>query len=107
MKLLAHHIISPLGFSSAENYEAVIAEKSALREYTSQFGIPEPFFASLLDNDIVDYQFNMISNTTIDYTKMEKIAILSAYGAINESKINSAAADVIFIISTTKGNIEL
>lgn len=44
---------------------------------------------------------------TEGYTKVEKAAIVAAAQAINEANIDAAREDVIFILSTTKGNVDL
>ena len=43
---LAHNICSPLGWSSSENFSAVIAGRSALMLHTGKWGLPDAFTAS-------------------------------------------------------------
>lgn len=43
----------------------------------------------------------------INYTKLEKAAIVSAADALKRADIDPSKADVLFILSTTKGNIFL
>ena len=107
-----HSIISPLGFSSEETFDAVralsegVVKESAAKLYDDLFDIPEPFFASLIDSYELSTAFERIS-TGVRYTKVEQAAILAAYGAINKAGIDPAADNVIFILSSTKGNVEL
>lgn len=99
VRKLADNIFSPLGQTTAENYAAVVAGKSRLQRYEGAMGLPEPFVASLMDWSRVPQ---------IDgYTRFERIAILSARQALGQTDIDSRTKAVQFIISTTKGNVEL
>ena len=48
---LADNIISPLGETTAENYPAIKAGRSALCRYEGRWGIPEAFTASLFSEE--------------------------------------------------------
>ena len=105
---IGDNIISPIGWTTAENWSAVAAERIGLRSYTHRFGLPEPFFASLLDEENLDEKFSKLPhNQEEKYTKVEKAAILSATDAVANAGINPADPQVIFVFSTTKGNVEL
>ena len=95
---VAHNIISPLGMTSAENYLAVKAGMSALKKYDGLWSLPEPFVASLLDR-------NSFKNDK--YTIDEQIVILSISKALENTGIDTKSNRVLFIISTTKGNVFL
>ena len=87
--VLADNIISPLGDTSEDNYQAVKAGKSAIRAYAPMTdGIPDGFIASLMSADFEDLVFR------------------SAGKAIEASGINVADARSVFILSSTKGAIE-
>lgn len=87
--VLADNIISPLGQSSEENYLSVKNGKSAVRTYAShELGIPEEFAASLLLSDF------------------EELAFKSAKRAMEESEIDVRQEKVVFILSSTKGDVE-
>ena len=49
--ILATNITSPLGMTTAENYQAVKSGCSALHRYEGQWGLPEPFTASLFTDE--------------------------------------------------------
>ncbi len=95
---VSDNIISPLGTTSAENYAKVKADISALRRYDGLWGLPEPFFASLLDRDAY-----ADDRHTID----EKIVIDSISKSLERTEIDTTWTKVLFIISTTKGNVFL
>lgn len=104
---VSDNIISALGFSSQENYQAVKEARSELRLYENAFSVPEPFVAALLENDKIETAFSMLSDAGGDYTKLEKIAILSVAKALETGGVDASSDDVLFILSTTKGNVEL
>lgn len=104
---IGHNIISSLGFTSEENYSAVKQGISGLKHYENTFDLPENFIASLIDNSKLEQEFSAINSKNAVYTKFEMMIILSAYKAIKNAGINPANDDVIFVLSTTKGNVEL
>ena len=104
---LSDNIVSPLGYNSIDNYNNLCTGNSKLKLYEGIWDIPEPFIASLFINEELDYVFNKHIPTNKLLTKFEKIVILSAYQAIKEADIDASSDRVIFIISSTKGNIEL
>ena len=95
---VSDNIISPLGATSADNYAAVKAGMSALRRYDGLWGLQEPFFASLIDRNVYSDD-----RQTID----EKIVIDSISKALEDTGIDTTWTKVLFIISTTKGNVFL
>ena len=103
---VAHNIISPLGMSTAENYAAVKAGRSMLKRYDGLWKLPEPFVASLMDREKVEQAFAPLANV-VKYTFFEKMIILSASRAIADASINASSDKVLFILSTTKGNVFL
>jgi len=101
-------IISPLAMTSCGNFEAVIRGESRLRYYEHAFGLPEPCYISLFEEERLDNAFSaLVDFGTGGYTKMEKAAILAANQAIEEANIAADRDNVIFILSTTKGNVDL
>lgn len=103
---VAHNIISPLGMTSAENYAAVKAGSSMLKPYEELWGLPDPFVASLMDREQVEHAFSEITDNQ-QYTFFEKMTILSVSKAIAEAGIDPSSNRVLFILSTTKGNVFL
>ena len=98
---IADNIISPLGETTAQNYEAVKQGRTLLRRYEHYQGIPEPFTASLL----TDGQWQRLAVEGL--SRFESLAYHSARQAISEAGIDATAKNVVFILSTTKANIEL
>ena len=101
-------IISPLAMTSHGNFEAVLRGESRLQYYEHAFGLPEPSFLSLFDEEHLDQAFSALWDCgTAGYTRMEKAAIVAASQAIGEANIAADRDNVVFILSTTKGNVDL
>lgn len=103
---VADNIISPLGMTSEENYAAVKAGRSMLGLHEGKWGLPDPFVASLMDRDQVEHAFDGLA-CNAEYTFFEKMIILSASKAIQNAGIEAGSPKVLFILSTTKGNVFL
>ena len=98
---LADNIISPLGATTEMNYQAVKSGISSLRRYDHLWGIPEPFTASL-------FSAEQQKQYSIDgLTRFESLAYCSVKEAIQHTNINLSSHRVVFILSTTKANVEL
>lgn len=98
---LADNVVSPLGMTTAENYLAVKNGRTALCRYDHHWSLPEAFTASLFS----DEQNQLLAIDGL--TRFESLAVRSAQDAIGRSGIDVASQRVVFILSSTKGNIEL
>ena len=103
---VSDNIISPLGMNTAENYAAVKEGRSELQRHDGLWGLPEPFTASLMNREAVN---EMAKQKGIDdqYTFFEKMIVLSVAKALEQTSIDPASDKVLFILSTTKGNVFL
>ena len=103
---VSDNIISPLGMTTAENYAAVKAGRSELKRHDGLWQLPEPFTASLMNREAVN---ETAAQLQIDdrYTFFEKMIILSAAKALEQTDIDPTSDSVLFILSTTKGNVFL
>ena len=98
---LADNIISPLGATTEMNYQAVKSGISSLSRYDHLWNIPEPFTASLFSSE-------QQKQYSIDgLTRFESLAYCSVKEAIQHTNINLSSHRVVFILSTTKANVEL
>ncbi|MDO4703789.1 beta-ketoacyl synthase [Tannerella sp.] len=107
------NIISSLGFTAEENYRNVKQGRTGLRLYRERFGLPEPFMASEIDDTALNAAFAETeikyapAAMTANYTKIEKASIVSVAGALKTAAIDASDKRVLFIFSTTKGNVFL
>ena len=51
VKKIGGNIVSPLGFSTEENFAAVMAGRSALQRYETMWRLPFPCFVSLIPDE--------------------------------------------------------
>lgn len=71
------------------------------------FDLPEPFFGSLLDWSSVDELVEREVAPLIRLTRFEQIILLSAKRALEAAGIDPRSPEVLFVLSTTKGNVSL
>lgn len=103
---LADNIISPLGMTSLENFQAVLHGKTELRPNQTEFGIPEPFCGSLLNRKLITDLFAQKFGHADGFSFFERLCILSADKAITECRLDPKDKSVLFILSSTKGNVD-
>lgn len=90
--VLSHSIVSPLGFTTQANLEAVLGMKTGLRE---SHGIVASLFT---DGQNAEIQTDGLS-------RFEALAYRSAADAVAEAAIDAASQRTLFVLSTTKGNV--
>lgn len=100
--IISHSILSPLGFGSEENYEAVKSGRTALAVYPEgSKGVPEAFCASLFSEE----QNRRMAVAGL--SPFESAVASSARMAVADSGIPVADGRTVLILSTTKGNTDL
>ena len=102
--LLSDSIISPLGFGTSENLKAILNSDSALKHHHNSKFFSNGFYAGLIDIEWINDDFSKLAGPE-NYTKLEKLLILSIKQVIDQSaSFNPDTTGLI--ISTTKGNID-
>jgi 3-oxoacyl-[acyl-carrier-protein] synthase I len=96
------NIVSPLGLSSAENFEQLKGSVSAVKAHSDSIMSEQSFYASLFGRSE-----NFIDDAANKYTRFEKMLIASISDALAGSNINAGDKKTVLIISSTKGNISL
>lgn len=100
MYILSDNIISPLGFTTSENYQALRSGLSALNCYKNLWGLPDPVCTSLFtDSQKVRLQ-------TQGLTFFESIVVASIRDVLQRYPIDISSQRVAFILASTKGNIQ-
>lgn len=97
----AHSIVSPLGISSQQNFDALLQGNSAVQLQHRNDIDDEPFYASLIDDNLLQDEINP------NYTRFETLLITSIKQALKHTSINIKNEKTIIIFSSTKGNIAL
>ncbi|WP_053970642.1 beta-ketoacyl synthase [Mangrovimonas sp. ST2L15] len=99
-----NNIISSLGFSSEAVVEQIQKEVSGLSLIKDKTYLPQPFYSSLIDNNLLNEAFESLGSPQ-NYTKLERMMILSLNDVITQSNL-SINDRVGLIVSTTKGNVD-
>ena len=99
---VADNILSPLGATTAENYHAVKAGRSALMRHDQRWLLPDKVLTASLFSKEQEQQF-LISGLS----RFESMVVTSAREALSQTTIDVSQPNVILIISTTKGDVEL
>lgn len=100
ISVLSTNITSPLCFTTEQNYQAVLSGRTALKRYEGLWGLPEPFAASLFSDE------QKAALALDGYTFFEALAIRSVREALSHLRLDVTSERVVFILSTTKGNVE-
>lgn len=104
--ITGENIVSPLGFTAAENFKNVSANKTGVKTINDPEFIPVPFSGARMENALLVQEFQKLKIPG-KYTRLEKMMLLSITDAVKRSGIDAAGAGTVFVFSTTKGNIEL
>ena len=94
---MGESILSPLGETVTENFEAVLRGESALQLHAGTFGVKEPFVGSLMDRA----RWQVAGRSFFD-----SIVVEAARRAVEAAGIDPASPRTAFVLSSIKGNIE-
>ena len=95
VRVIAHHICSPLADGSQENYRLVKAGKPAVSQHRAEeWELAEDFMVGLMKEPIAE-------------PRAVSLAMKSLRGAVSKLKEPLPVERTLFILSTTKGNVEL
>ncbi len=98
--IAADSIYAPLGKTTLENFEAVRNGFSGITQLFNPALLSEPFYASMFGG--------LDSNEKLKtFTRLERISIKSIEDALSNTDVKLSDKETLFILSTTKGNIEL
>ena len=95
--VVADNIVSPIGTTSAENFQQLQKDVSGIRQQPSL--ADQPAYASLFAADVIKPQNNV--------TRFEQLVIDAVAGALANTSLDVTGSKTIFILSSTKGNISL
>ena len=100
IKVLSTNIISPLGMTAQENWEAVLSGKSSMRRLEHWRNIPEAFVASAFTDEQIE------ALAVEGYSRFESMVLRSVEDAVSRSGINAGDGRTLFVLSTTKADVE-
>lgn len=99
---VADNILSPLGATTAENYRAVKAGRSALARNDRRWLLPDEQLTASLFSKEQESQFLVDG-----LSRFESMAVTSVRQALSQATLDVSQPDVVFILSTTKADVEL
>ena len=106
--LESSNIISPIGWDSEENLQSVLSLRSGIRICSDRNLSPYDLPIAQLDWNEVSRRFSALAGASDKtFTRFEKIGILSVSSALLNSGVDPADPDTVFILSSTKGNVDL
>ena len=98
---IADNILSPLGATTAKNYEALRAGRSALTSYASYSGRSEDDYVASRFSD--EQREKLMIN---GLTWFESLCYHSVTDALRQCTIDVASPRTLLVVSTTKANID-
>ncbi len=103
------NIISPLGWNTRQNLQSVLSGREGIHICNDRSLSPVDLPIARLDWDELERRFHeMIDRDSKEqFTRFEKMGILSIKDAITDSEVDPADPETALIIATTKGNVEL
>lgn len=106
INIVGHNIYTGIGFGSSAVYERFLEGKSGLSLREGVFGVPEPFYSSLFDREEIAERY-ALAGFGEECSILEKAMILSAEDAVRMAGIDASDSRTLFVISSTKGNVEM
>jgi len=103
---IADNIITSLGFTSKENFDSLKAGKSGIAQTSDPKITQTPLQVSQVDSKRLNSEFKELGNPE-EYTRLEKLMILSIHDALKQTDIDPSNTDTLFVFSSVKGNINL
>lgn len=104
--IISDNIISSLGFTTKENMQHMLSGKTGIRQWEDQSLSPVPFWASRVDDIRLRKNFSAYADPG-DYSRFEKMVVCSIKDALSHASLDVSDEKTLFILSTTKGNIDL
>ncbi|MBX2965374.1 MAG: beta-ketoacyl-[acyl-carrier-protein] synthase family protein [Cyclobacteriaceae bacterium] len=95
--ILSDSLVSPLGIGSETNFNAIREGLSAIKRIEDVTLSPVPFYGAQLSHPEGDDTL----------TRFERLSVLSIKNALQKNSAQFDFSKTIFILATTKGNIEL
>jgi len=103
--VVADNIVGPLGSTTRENFDQVLSGNSGIAQHHNAAYAAAPFYGAITAQKQLD-AFTAHINVK-GYTRFEKLLTASVQSALQQTAVTLTDARTGFIISTTKGNIEL
>jgi 3-oxoacyl-[acyl-carrier-protein] synthase-1 len=103
---ISNSILSPLGNTSEECFDTVMNGTAAIKRYEDNSITSQPFYAGRLAPDQLQMLQSRYGSGKDMLSPFEQMCIYAMQEALSKTEINPESEDCIFILSSTKGNIE-
>lgn len=100
------NVITSLGFSTVENINQIKRNVCGIALSEDKVFSQVPVYLSIVDTLRLEEEFKSIPSDK-EYTRLEKLSILSIRDALHQSTIDGSSKNTLIIFSSTKGNIDL
>jgi len=104
--ILADNVVNSLGFSTEEVAAAMKELRSGCKWVAGYPNATAPAMLGMIDKSAFQEKYNAIAPQR-DFTFFEQLLVYSIHSALNQTHIDPKSDRVLFLFSTTKGNIEL
>lgn len=104
--IASDNILTSLGFTTIENANNMLAGNTGICLTEDKHIASYPFYASLVDTAQLHSGFSLIDDPD-HFSRFEQMSICSINDALSGTEIDCADPGTLFILSTTKGNIDL
>ena len=100
--------ITSLGMNTPEQISRIEKNESGIRLVNDLTLAPQPFFTGLTDSIKLESYFEKINRKKASHTRFEKLVISSIQQSLDQCpEFDAGSPETVFIISSTKGNIDL
>lgn len=105
-------LVSPLGIGLESNLQAVLSGCTGVKRFEGNTDLPEPYAAAKFDpTSPLFAEVQRLAATVADVTALtlfEQIAVAAVADLLHHRpELDPTADDVLFVLSTTKGNVDL
>lgn len=104
VRVLSESAVSPLGTTLEEHLDTLRKEGTGISRIEDPALSEEPFYGGMVDRERVDEE---TAADPEEHPIFERFCILAADKAIRNAGIEPSDPSVLFLIATTKGNIDL
>lgn len=102
--ITSDNIISALGFTTAENIEAITAYRSGITLTADSHISATPVMAATIERTVLEKRFKALSDKDY-YSPAEQLLILSITDTLQQQHLSQPESGTALILSTTKGNV--
>jgi 3-oxoacyl-[acyl-carrier-protein] synthase-1 len=104
VNVIAESIITPLGIGTDANFANLLRGEDGIKQQLKSTNTSLPYWAALLNLSEIN---DLFEEGNLKYTLFEKVCILAIKDAIKRCTISLENHKTIFILSTTKGNVDV